>query len=106
MRLLVCTQKIDRNDPVLGFFHRWIEEFSKHYESLVVICLEKGEYVLPKNVKVLSLGKEKNKLTTNYLLLTTAKLKYVWNFYKCIFKFRRDYDAVFVHMNQEYVILG
>lgn len=107
MRLLIVTQKIDKNDSILGFFHRWVEEFARHYEKITVICLEEGEHDLPENVQVFSLGKEKlSSLPTTYYLLLTTKLKYVWNFYKYIFKFRRDYDVVFVHMNQVYVILG
>lgn len=96
MKLLIITQKVDKNDPILGFFHRWIEEFSKHYQSLIVICLEKGEYDLPKNLKVLSLGKEEGK----------SKLGYVYRFYRYIWQERANYDSVFVHMNQEYVLLA
>lgn len=29
VKLLIITQKIDINDPILGFFHKWIEEFAK-----------------------------------------------------------------------------
>jgi len=59
MKPLILTQKIDINDDVLGFFHNWIKEFAKHCESVVVVCLRKGEYDLPENVKILSLGKER-----------------------------------------------
>ncbi|HRZ30051.1 MAG TPA: glycosyltransferase family 4 protein [Candidatus Paceibacterota bacterium] len=96
MKLLVITQKIDLNDPVLGFFHRWVEEFAKKCEFVTVICLEKGQYNLPQNVKVLSLGKEKK----------LGRLAYLWNFYKYLWQERNNYDSVFVHMNQEYVLLG
>lgn len=96
MKLLILTQKIDINDPVLGFFHRWVEEFSKHFKYITIICLAQGEYNLPNNVKVLSLGKEKGK----------SRLKYVYNFYKYIWQERKNYDSVFVHMNLEYVLLG
>jgi len=96
MKLLIITQKVDKNDSVLGFFHRWISEFSKHYDSVLVICLYKGEYSLPNNVKVLSLGKESGE----------SKIKYVFNFYRYIWLMRNEYDKVFVHMNQEYVLLG
>ncbi len=96
MKLLIITQKINKNDPVLGFFHGWIKEFAKHFESIVSICLEKGEYDLPSNVKVLSLGKENG----------ISRLKYLYNFYKYIWQERKNYDAVFVHMNQEYLLLG
>ena len=61
-----------------------------------VICLEKGVISLPKNVKVLSLGKESER----------NHFKYLWRFYKYIWQERKNYDSVFVHMNQIYVILG
>lgn len=95
-KLLVITQKIDLKDPVLGFFHRWTEEISKKYESVIVICLEKGESKLPDNVKVLSLGKEERQ----------SRLQYLVHFYWYILYERNNYDGVFVHMNQQYVILG
>src|SRR3989338_3997811 len=96
MKLLIITQKVDKNDPILGFFHRWLEEFAKNVEKLTVICLGKGEYDLPENVRVLSLGKESGH----------SKIKYLRRFYKYIWMERKNYDAVFVHMNPEYVILG
>lgn len=96
MRLLIVTQKIDRNDPILGFFHRWVEEFAKHCETLIVICLEEGEHDLPQNVRVLSLGKENGQ----------SRLKYLFNFYRYIWNERDNYDKVFVHMNPEYVVCG
>src|SRR3989344_3878370 len=96
MRLLIVTQKVDKNDPVLGFFHRWIEKFAKNFERVTVICLGKGEYNLPANVKVLSLGKEEHR----------SKAEYLSRFYRYIWSERKSYDAVFVHMNQEYVLLG
>ena len=96
MKLLIITQKIDKNDAILGFFHNWVLKLSKKFEKIKVICLEKGLCELPSNVEVFSLGKEKG----------ASKLKYLLNFYRYIFWLRADYDAVFVHMNQEYVILG
>ena len=38
MKLLIITQAIDENNPVMGFFVRWVEEFSKHCEKITVIC--------------------------------------------------------------------
>jgi len=92
MKLLIVTQAVDTEDPVLGFFVRWLEEFSKHAEHIEVICLKEGKHTLPANVRVYALGKP------------ASRLRYIFNFYKYIFSL--DYDAVFVHMNQEYVILG
>ncbi len=96
MKLLIITQKIDKNDPVLGFFCRWVEEFARHCKVVTVICLEKGKYSFSENVKVLSLGKESGR----------SKIKYILNFYRHIWKERKNYNSVFVHMNQIYVILG
>jgi len=96
MNLLIFTQKVDRNDPILGFFHNWITDFASHCELVTVICLQKGDYDLPHNVKILSLGKENN----------VSRIKYIVNFYSYIWNERKNYDSVFVHMNQIYVILG
>ena len=117
MKLLILTQAVDLDDPILGFFHRWIEEFAKHCEQVSVICLKEGRHSLPPNVSVYSLGKpsyapDSAKATTgkkaskgagNRLL---SRVKYLWNFYRYIWTLRHDYDSVFVHMNPEYVILG
>lgn len=96
MKLLIITQVVDKKHPVLGFFHRWIEEFAKHVEVLHVICLEEGIHELPANVHVHSLGKEVGK----------TRLAYFLRFYRLIISLRNDYDQVFVHMNQIYVLLG
>lgn len=96
MKLLIVTQVVDEADSILGFFHRWIEEFAKHFEKVTVICLKKGEYHFPANVGVLTLGKESG----------ASRSKYLWRFYKYIWRERGNYDMVFVHMNQEYVLLG
>ncbi len=91
MRLLITTQALDKNDPVLGFFVRWVEEFAKHCEQVTVICLRKGDYTLPKNVRVFALGTG-GKFTRAQKLIYGA------------YKFRNNYDAVFVHMNPEYLV--
>lgn len=96
MRLLIITQKLNSNDDVLGFFHAWVAEFAKHCEEVTVIGLSVGAHDLPKNVRVFSLGKE----------VGVSRFIYLWNFYRLIIHERKNYDAVFVHMNPEYVILG
>lgn len=93
MKLLITTQAVDLDDPVLGFFHAWIIELSKHYEKVTVICLREGRKNLPSNVHVYALG-EGNKLSRGLAFLRlVSRLKY-------------EYDAVFVHMNPEYIVLG
>lgn len=96
MKLLTFTQKIDKNDSVLGFFHDWVLKMSVNFSNITVVCLEKGHYDFPENVKVVSLGKERG----------GSRLKYLINFYKYLLDLQGAYDSVFIHMNQEYVLLG
>jgi glycosyltransferase involved in cell wall biosynthesis len=96
MRLLVTTQKVERADDVLGFFHRWLIELSKRYETVTVICLYEGTHELPPNVRVVSLGKESG----------VSRLKYVTRLYRYLIRFHSSYDAVLVHMNPEYIVLA
>ena len=71
MKLLILTQKLDNTDDDLGFFHEWIEEFTEQCEQVTVICLFKGDYNFPDNVKILSLGKEGG----------VSRIKYLFRFY-------------------------
>jgi glycosyltransferase involved in cell wall biosynthesis len=96
MKFLIVTQVLDKNDPILGFFHRWVEEFAKHCEAVTVICLKKGVCELPDNVHVFSLGKEDG----------VSKFEYVRRFYLYSWRKRSTYESVFVHMIPEYLILG
>ena len=84
------------SDSVLGFFHEWIAECGRQYESVEVVCLKEGKHSLPQNVTVHSLGKEHG----------SSKLHRIFLFFKYSISLRKKYDAVFVHMNPEYVILG
>ena len=69
---------------------------------------------MPSNVKVFSLGKEQQlrgrtdlgNFKRSVLEEQWLKIKYALNFYKYIWQERKNYDAVLVHMNQEYVLLG
>lgn len=96
MRLLICTQAADSTDPILGFFHRWIEEFAKHCDEVIVVAQRTGTYAFPKNVKVFSLGKEKG----------FSRPKQILEFFKIIWSEKDTYDAVFVHMSPEYILAG
>ncbi len=101
MQLLITTQVVDERDPYLSFFVAWIRELAKHTDRIEVICLKKGEYSLPENVRVHSLGKESSH--GSYLVV---RAQYVLRFFGLIWGLRKSYDTVLVHMNQEYVLLG
>lgn len=118
-KLLIVTQTIDENDPVLGFFVRWVEEFAKRAESVEVICLNLGKSDLPKNVHVHSLGKERVAGTDNtgnikqaqstapsFARRCALRATYAIRFIHLVWSLRKRYDAVFVHMNPEYFVLA
>ena len=94
MKLLVLTQKVDEQDDVLGFFHEWLRRLANKVETLEVICLSAGPYTLPPNVHVYSLGKEEGK----------GRLVRLVRLYSLLWKLQSKYDAVFVHMNPEYLV--
>lgn len=106
MRLLIVTQTVDQKDPVLGFVHRWIEEFSKYFEHIVVIGNASGTYELPQNVEVYSLGKYPAvpgvSPSRDPLERVVRSLRYLW----LIVSLRKKYDAVLVHMTPEHLVLG
>ncbi len=96
MRILIITQKLDSEDHVLGAIVGWTKELAKSSESVSVICLEKRSFDFPKNIKVYSLGKENG----------PSRFKYLKNLYKHLVALEGSYDRVFVHMNQEYILLA
>lgn len=97
MKLLICTQAVDKEDPVLGFFHRWIQEFALHAEQVTVICLREGVHNLPTNVTVHSLGKEQG---------SRPGVVYALRFLRYAYALRHRYEVVFVHMNSEYLVVA
>jgi len=95
MKVLILTQVVDETHSNLGFFCGWIKTISKQVDSLTVICLERGQHNLPENVNILSLGKEEG----------CSRLKYIARLYRYVWRERKNYDAVLVHMNHIYVLL-
>lgn len=95
-KLLFITQKIDKDDDILGTYHSWVEKLAKKVDSIRVICLYRGRFDLPQNVEIFPLGKENG----------PSRFKYVFRFYKYIWSLRKEYENVFVHMNPIYIVLG
>jgi len=93
MKLLIITQKVDANDDLLGFFIGWLKEIATRTDQVNVITLFAGEYDLPPNVKVYSLGKEKGRV----------RLLRYFKFFSLIFKLLPKTDKVLAHMCPEYV---
>ena len=99
MRLFVVTQAVDVRDPVLGFFVGWVGELAKHFERIEVVCLREGEHAFPANVGVHSLGKERGRPVFGAAAYALRFLALAWHL-------RESYDAVLVHMNQEYILIA
>lgn len=97
MKLLIVTQIVDKDDPILGFFHEWVRAFAGQVESIKLVGLEVGKYDFPSNVEVLSLGKESGELPT---------WRYVWRLNKIAWRERKNYEVVFAHMNPDYIMAG
>jgi glycosyltransferase involved in cell wall biosynthesis len=93
MKLLIVTQTLDSKHSVLGFFVRWVLEFSKQCEQVTVFCLDKGEDVFPSNVEVVPISRTWHGLKIWPLILAYRVLVY-----------RKKYTHVFAHMNPEYII--
>ena len=96
--VLVCTETIDKTDPLLGFFHSWVEEFARHAEHVHVISLSHGERTLPPNVSEHSLGKGSTRGSRfiKRILYTARLMRHAW-------RERNEYDTVFVHLSPEYI---
>lgn len=97
MRLLFVTQALDLDDPVLSAYHGWVAEMAKRAERVEAVCLKEGRHALPQNVSVHSLGKEKGR---------APSFVYALRFLRLAWRLRGRYDAVFVHMNQEYLLIA
>src|SRR3989344_3450964 len=95
-KLLIITQKVDQNDQLLGFSIGWFRRFAEKFDSMTILCLERGEFDLPENIEVISLGKDRG----------ASKLAQLVNFYKNIWLLREKYDAVFSFMNAIWIVLG
>ncbi len=96
MRLLVITQVLDRDDPILGFAHEWMRALAAHLEKLIVVPLKAGRCELPSNVEVRSLGKERGHGTLSILREFACVVGGACR--------RREVDAILAHMVPRYAV--
>jgi len=96
MKLLIITQKYDNNDPVLGAFNIWWDKLAQHMSKVYILALEKRSETSLSNVKVISMGKEKDR----------GFFGKIFGFYWGLFKTIGRIDAIFIHMIPKYVILA
>ena len=111
-RVLFITQKIDRDDDVLGVYHEWARRIAERLGGLKVICLERGRVELPEEMEIFSLGKEaarsaaSGKSVKPKVHKVIRRLKYIFRLGRCLWRWRGEYDTVFVHMNPEYLVVA
>ena len=91
MTLLWFNLKVDKDDQVLAFAVDWIRQMATKMEKIVVLTMEKGEYELPANVTVYSIGKERG----------FSECRRAFEFYRLLFRILKGekIGAVFAHMN-------
>ena len=91
MKLLWFNLSVDSRHQVLAFGIDWIRLMAEKFEKIVVLTMESGEFSLPPNVIVYSLGREKG----------YSRPRRFFRFYLLLFRILRAerIDAVFAHMN-------
>lgn len=98
MRLLLFNLATDETDPVLAFACDWIRHLARQCDSIDVLTMRRGDYVLPDNVRVFSAGREHG----------WGKARRAVNFYVQLLRLLsgRRYDACFAHMIPLFAGLG
>ncbi|MBK8178975.1 MAG: glycosyltransferase family 4 protein [Planctomycetes bacterium] len=96
MRLLFLTQTLDRQDAVLGFVPRWVEEFASRVEAVRVVALSAGDLQgLPPNVDVRVVGRKG---------IVMRALRYRSYLRKALGK--EGFDTVLAHMIPRYALFA
>ena len=95
MKILIICQKLASDDDLLGAFVAWVRAIAKHADHVDVVCLGVGEYKLPDNVKVYSLGKERG---APQRAGQVGRVGRWFNFVRLMFKLMPECDVTFSHM--------
>lgn len=94
MRLLIVTQKVDKEDENLGAFYPWFEELGKNFDETVIIASSIGVADFPSNIKTFSFGKGKG----------AHKIVQIWKFWELFSEHYAACDAVLFHQIPEFVL--
>ncbi len=94
MKLIIVTQKVDKEDENLGAFYYWFDMLAGRVDELVIIADSVGSTQFPKNVTICELGKQKGYSSYRRLLR-------LWEFF---WKHYRESDIVLFHQIPEHVI--
>jgi len=96
LRVLMLTQRVDKDDWVTGFTHSWVAALAARVQRLDVICLARGETELPPNVALHSMGKERG----------YGRLRELIAFQRALVPLIHQVDVVFGHMIPRYTLVA
>jgi glycosyltransferase involved in cell wall biosynthesis len=98
MRILLFNLTTDIDDPILGFTTGWITALAKRLDFIRVITMRAGRIVVPDNVEIYSVGKEKG----------FSEPRRAVEFYRHLVHILREdcIDACFSHMIPIFSILA
>jgi glycosyltransferase involved in cell wall biosynthesis len=95
-RLMVVCQAVDEDDALFGFFVPWLKEAASSFVSIKVVALRVGRFSLPQNITVMPLRDKSSR----------SRLAVVWNLWRLSWKFRKDYDGVYIRGDVQYPVLA
>lgn len=95
MRLLILTEKIDKNDFSLGFFHEWLRRIALRCDRLDIVCTTLGPHTLPENVRIHQIRKNKG-----------WHLAFIIDLFTVLIRQSGRYDAVFIHRTLAYAVFA
>ena len=104
LRVLLLTQVVDEDDPVLGVVPHWIRALARRVDQLVVVALSAGRFEAPANVRVVSLGKPLGDAPVRGGARLALFARWLRTSLPLVA--RREVDVVFAHMVPLYAILG
>jgi glycosyltransferase involved in cell wall biosynthesis len=98
MRVLMITQVVDLDNPVLGFTHTWVNALARRVEQLHVVTLAAGKHNLADNVVLHTYGPPG---------MRHNRLNRWWFYNRCFASLilGAQVDVVFVHMIPRWVIM-
>jgi glycosyltransferase involved in cell wall biosynthesis len=96
MRVVMLVQQMDERDWLRAFIVTWVRALAAKIERLDVITLEQGDFRVPENVTVYSMGKEAGK----------SRVRELWNFHRAMLRVTPKADVIFGHMTPLYNVVA
>lgn len=96
MRVLMIVQLIDEHDWLRGFIVTWVRALAARVERLDVLTLEQHDAILPSNVTVHSMGKERGHHRAREFAV----------FHRTLSRLTPHVDVIFSHMTPRYTWLA